>query len=57
MRNRLIAGTVVAVPKICPDTLLWTQKVKRPAAGEDFYVAFVGWEQRDKTVGLWIDRC
>lgn len=51
MRNRLIAGTVVAVSKICPDTLLRTQEVKRPAAGEDFDIAFVRWEQGDKAVG------
>ena len=30
---------------------LRTQEVERPAAGEDFDIAFVGWEQGDKTVG------
>ena len=30
---------------------LGTHKVERGAAGENFDVAFVGWEERDKTVG------
>ena len=30
---------------------LRAQEVERPAAGEDFDIAFVGWEQGDKAVG------
>lgn len=30
---------------------LWAQEVERPAAGEDFDVAFVRWEKGNKAVG------